>query len=408
MAGQAGLKDFQTELAASEDSLAARRERPAGGNIAPVPGGELSQSAPRAAGSDRSYGVLVLAIFAVYMGLATLLYVIRGDSFITPDRWAVFLFVGAVVLGQGVAFVRDWIPFVLLVFGYEYMRGLAGDMIGANTGNINVQAQHTNVHVVSLLNADRALFGGHDPTLWIQHKLYTPGTVHWYDVLAALWYLLHFVLPCVFAFTLWVRHKDRFWRFTVAFLVMTYAAFGFFLFFPSAPPWLANNWGYLHGIQFTFNQAWSHLLGSGGWGGNFQAIDLWTKHSGNPVAAFPSLHAAFPWLVTLYAVKFYGKWGALLFFYNPILWFSVVYSGNHWVIDVLAGIAWATLSFVVVEWAWPRIVEGVRIPWPRPVLTAAHGVQTGWAFVTWPYRRARAAVGAAVMAPFRSSDAPER
>lgn len=345
----------------------------------------------------RSYGFLVLAIFVVYMGLATALYYFRGVSFITPDRWAVALFIGAVLLGQGVAFVRDWVPFVFLVFGYEYMRGLAGNMVEG--ANINNHALHQNIVVTPFINADRALFGGTDPTLWIQQKLYTPGHVHWYDVVAGLWYLLHFVLPCVFAFALWIRHKDRFWQFTVAFLFMTYVAFAFFLFVPSAPPWLASNWGYLHGVQFPFNQTWSHLMPYGSHG-DFQAIDLWTKHAGNDVAAFPSLHAAFPWLVTLYAVKYYGKWGLIFFFYNPILWFSVVYSGNHWVIDVIAGIAWATLSFVVIEWAWPRIVAGVHIPWPQPVLTAAHGVQTGWAFVTWPYRRARALVGAAITAPF--------
>jgi len=350
---------------------------------------------------DRSYGALVLSIFVIYMGLATALYYFRGISFITPDRWALALFVAAILLGQGVAFVRDWLPFVFLVFGYEYMRGLAGNMIGANQTDINKQSLHSNVYVGVFLNADRALFGGTDPTAWLQQKLYTPGHVHWYDVIAALWYLLHFVLPCVFAFVLWIKYKERFWQFTIAFLFMTYTTFAFFLFLPSAPPWLANNWGYLHGIQFPFNQTWSHLMPYGSHG-DFQAIDLWTKHSGNPVAAFPSLHAAFPWLVTLYALKFFGKWGIPFLFYNPILWFSVVYSANHWVIDLLGGIAWATLSFVIIEWAWPWIVRGVHIRLPRPIAVAVDGIETGWAYATWPYRRARALVGAALLLPFRS------
>jgi hypothetical protein len=398
MAEQAGFKDFRTEIAPSEAPFTVPlRDRSAGGPGAPSDASDRSK-----AGNQRSYGFLVLAIFVAYMGLATALYYFRGVGFITPDRWAVLLFFGAILLGQGVAFVRDWVPFVLLVFGYEYMRGLAGDMIGANQTNINVRAQHMNVHVDSLINFDRALFGGVDPTLWLQQKLYTPGHVHWYDVIAALWYMLHFVLPCVFAFMLWVRYKDRFWQFTVAFLLMTYVAFGFFLFFPSAPPWLANNWGYLKGVQFPFNQTWSVLMPQHL--NTFDAMTIWTKHSGNPVAAFPSLHAAFPWLVTLYAVKFYGKWGALFFVYNPFLWFSVVYSGNHWVVDILAGIAWATLWFAIVEWAWPRLVVGVRIPWPRPVLAAASGARTGWGYATWPYRRARSVIGTALSAPFRSSD----
>ena|GEM_PF-704553 len=329
------------------------------------------------------YGVLAFLLFVGYMGLATALYHFRGVSFITPDRWALALFVAAILLGQGLAFVRDWLPFVFLVFGYEYMRGLAGNMIGANQTDINKQALHPNVHVTSLLNSDRALFGGTDITLWLQQKLYTPGHVHWYDVVAALWYLLHFVLPCVFAFVLWIKYKERFWRFTVAFLVMNYTTFAFFLFFPSAPPWLAGTWGVLPGVQFPFNQTW-HVLMPHQYN-NFDAITIWTHHSGNPVAAFPSLHAAFPWLVTLYAVKFFGKWGALFFFYNPVLWFSVVYSGNHWVVDILAGIAWATLSFAVVEWAWPRLGRGVRLPLPRPLRGP---LRWGQGAARWPSRAA--------------------
>src|SRR5579884_1469460 len=134
MVEHAGVNEFRTDLAPAEAALAAPRrdgaETVGAGDKPPAP------AAPRVK-KDRSYGALVFGIFAVYMGLATALYYFRGVSFITPDRWALALFVAALLLGQGVAFVRDWIPFVFLVFGYEYMRGLAGNMIGANQTDIN-------------------------------------------------------------------------------------------------------------------------------------------------------------------------------------------------------------------------------------------------------------------------------
>src|SRR3712207_8829899 len=47
---------------------------------------------------------------------------------------------------------------------------------------------------------------------------------------------------------------------------------------------------------------------------------LWTQASPNPVAALPSLHAAFPWLVLLTAVRRFGRWGLLMVPYNLALW----------------------------------------------------------------------------------------
>lgn len=400
MTEQLGLGDLhrQGSTAASETVSVPEGRQTGDEHGAPQAAGPKQRSGGM---SNSSYRVLVILIFLAYMLLATALYYFRGVGFITPDKWVVYLFFGALILGQGVAFLRDWIPFVFLVFGYEYMRGLAGNMVEG--ADINNRAQHTNVVVTWFIHADRALFGGTDPTLWIQHKLYTPGHVHWYDIIAGLWYMLHFVLPCVFGFMLWIRYKERFWQFTIGFLFMTYSTFGFFLFFPSAPPWLASNWGYLKGIQFPFNQMWSHLMPNGNHS-NFQAIDLWTKHSPNDVAAFPSLHAAFPWLVTLFAIKFYGKWGAIFLIYNPILWFSVVYSGNHWVIDILAGIAWATFSFFVVQWVWPYFVRGIHIPVPRPIRTATAAV-TGTIGppinAVWsPVKRTRSRLTAMLTSPF--------
>jgi hypothetical protein len=74
------------------------------------------------------YRRLAFGLFGVYMLVAVGIYLWRG-IFFTPDKWAVFLLVGAVLLGRGPSFLRDWIPFVLLIFGYEYLRGIAGDLV---------------------------------------------------------------------------------------------------------------------------------------------------------------------------------------------------------------------------------------------------------------------------------------
>jgi hypothetical protein len=60
--------------------------------------------------------------------------------------------------------------------------------------------------------------------------------------------------------------------------------------------------------------------------------------------------------------------------YNAMLWFTVVYLAQHWVIDIFAGIAWATVSFFLVDAILRRlpthIIGDYRAnPEPKPALT---------------------------------------
>ena len=88
----------------------------------------------------------------------------------------------------------------------------------------------------------------------------------------------------------------------------------------------------------------------------------------------------------LFAIKFFRKWGLLFIPYNMALWFSVLYLGHHWVIDVLAGIALATLSYVLMELAWPKIrrlaTRATRSRTPARV----EAVAPGWVVYESRYR----------------------
>jgi membrane-associated phospholipid phosphatase len=310
----------------------------------PDPGNDITFEKPR------SFGPLIAIFVAIYFLIATSMYFIRGGNIITPDKWLIALFVGAVLLGRGIKFLRDWIPFLLLLFGYEFMRGIAGDV--ATSQGLEAD-HHGRVQVDWLVHGDRWLFHGTDPVIWLQQKLYTPGQSHWYDSMAGVVYLLHFVYPLVFAFALWLRRRDQFWEFSLALLFMSYGSFIFFILLPTAPPWLASYWGMLDGLQHPSDEGFKSIMPGSYHGLN--TFSLWTHHSPNPVAAVPSLHAAFPWLVMLFAVRFYGRAGWLMIIYNAMLWFTVVYLGQHWVIDIIAGIVWATISYLIIVRVWPAI-----------------------------------------------------
>jgi membrane-associated phospholipid phosphatase len=75
----------------------------------------------------------------------------------------------------------------------------------------------------------------------------------------------------------------------------------------------------------------------------------------NQFAAFPSLHSAFPWLITLYALKGWKAKALPILIFPFGVWFSAVYLGEHYLVDVLGGVAYATLAFFFSEKIIPNI-----------------------------------------------------
>ena len=70
----------------------------------------------------------------------------------------------------------------------------------------------------------------------------------------------------------------------------------------------------------------------------------------NNVAAMPSLHAAFALLIVLYLWRLVPRWWRpLLALYPLAMAFSLVYSGEHYVVDCIAGWVYAVATFVAVN-----------------------------------------------------------
>ena len=59
---------------------------------------------------------------------------------------------------------------------------------------------------------------------------------------------------------------------------------------------------------------------------------------GNPVAAMPSLHAGIAFMVAIYGIqRLRTPWRWLLAAYPLVMSFALVYYGEHYVIDIVAG-----------------------------------------------------------------------
>jgi membrane-associated phospholipid phosphatase len=257
--------------------------------------------------------------------LATIFGVMLWRGIDIEPQWVVLaLLVIAVALGRGLTFVVDWGPFVLLFLAYEAMRGFA-----AKTGF----APH------DLSGLERALFGGSIPTLVLQSALYRPGTVSPQDLVAMFFYFMHFPLPIVVGFVFWLRSRDHYHRYIAALLLMSFLAFITYLFWPSAPPW------YQLPEVVKINDRTVHAL----WDNRYLVSGIYTSINPNRFAAFPSLHAAFPALAAVYAWNRYRPLALGLIAWTLAVFFSIVYLGEHYVVDALEGFLYVAVATVLVE-----------------------------------------------------------
>jgi hypothetical protein len=285
-----------------------------------------------------------------YMVLLSALMIVKGVS-ITPDVLLVGLALAAIVIGRGRLFLRDWIPFIGLFLAYELMRGYA-DNFGAS------------IHVADFVAIDRFLGFGTLPTQILQNLFHPATGTDWLAIVATVFYFLHFPLPLAVGFFLWLRQRRVYYDFVAAIILLSMAAFVTYLVLPVGPPWYAADHGLLNGpngqptILYLKSTAFDQIAQFFGFQGNYLYSYAMYDINPNDVAAFPSLHAAYPTLAFLFTRRAFGRVGYLMIGYAACVWFAVIYLGDHYLIDVLAGIAYAVLAYLVITRApgWFRRV----------------------------------------------------
>jgi membrane-associated phospholipid phosphatase len=115
-------------------------------------------------------------------------------------------------------------------------------------------------------------------------------------------------------------------------------AFITYLFWPSAPPWYQ-----LHDVvkinDQTVKALWGYTL----------VTPIYHSFNPNPFAAFPSLHAAFPMLAAVYAWQRYRLLSVALVLWSAAVILSIVYLGEHYVVDALVSVLYVAAATIIVE-----------------------------------------------------------
>ena len=205
--------------------------------------------------------------------------------------------------------------------------------------------QAARVHIRYPIVADRVLGLGELPTVRLQRALSRSGPEgpEWRGLDRVLvWaHWSWFMVPHGTVAYLLVRHPERFPRAAV----MTYAVFNvgasFYWVVPTAPPWYAAGADERTGagteeVRRMMVEYGEHFWRDG-WG------SLYSVFGGNPLAAMPSLHFATAVTAALLLNEVGVVAGALGWAYAGTLSFALVYLGEHYVVDLIAGGALALL-----------------------------------------------------------------
>jgi membrane-associated phospholipid phosphatase len=288
---------------------------------------------PPRADLDRRTLALTLVVLACSLGAAVGVF----GMALTTDRYLLVLLLPALVMRRGKVYLRDFGVFALLVFAYSEMRGVAHI--------IRPEPFYT-----PQLNLDKWLFAGHVPTVEMQ-KWWWTGTMQWYDHVLIDVAKLHFLVPPLLAFGLWMKRRALFFRFASSMLALSFAAALTFLLFPAAPPWAAGKTLLTPTVTKIDDSTWTSVSTS---------FSLSKIIASNPYAAIPSLHAGYAMLCFLFVAALVWRkswrWYVIVpaAVYPLALSFARVYSGDHYVIDLLAGYAYAVGAFLAVNWHWRR------------------------------------------------------
>ncbi len=205
------------------------------------------------------------------------------------------------------------------------------------------RAQAARVHIDYPIDIDRTLGLGELPTLRLQRALarFDPdGAAPRWRALDRVLVWAHwawFMVPHGSLLYILVRRRERFPRAAV----MTYAVFDIgasvYWLAPTAPPWYAAS------VEGSEDRATEHVrrmmveYGEHFWGDGWGP--LYSVLGGNPLAAMPSLHFATTLMAALLLAEAGPLAGALGAAYATVLGFALVYLGEHYVVDLLAGAA---------------------------------------------------------------------
>jgi membrane-associated phospholipid phosphatase len=228
--------------------------------------------------------------------------------------------------------------------------------------NDDPEALERRVRVAYPVRADRAIGLGHTPTLRLQRAFGRPGRINHLEKVLVWSHWIWFTVPHGTALYLLLRHREQFPRgATMIYATFDIGVIGYWA-IPTAPPWYAAAQGLMDDGRTPELRRMMVEYGEQFWRSRWRP--LYGFLGGNPLAAMPSLHFATSVMSARVLADSGPVAGAVGLIYAVTLGTALVYLGEHYVVDLAAGLA---------------LAEGIRraAPYAAPVLEhVATGVRS--------------------------------
>jgi PAP2 superfamily len=286
-------------------------------------------------------GLVVYSVrFSPPLSLQPLLLWLGAAMFIAslgnPLGWAKGMFV-------------DWLPIYVILIAYRIAGGLV-DNLGMAPHNFPQRP------------FDQLLFGSAGLTDHLQGWFWHGHPYAW-DYAAFAIYFSHFVASLVIGAVLWMRDRGQFLAFRRRLFAIWLLAIGIFAAYPTVPPWMSADQGALPPLTRIIEQMWRPVS-------SVQVQAVLSSSDGrisieNPVAAVPSMHSAIPMLICLFLWSRWRRGRVLLALYPLVMGLTLVYTGEHYVFDVLAGWALAAVIHLGMTRLESRSGRRGRVPRQR-------------------------------------------
>lgn len=271
--------------------------------------------------------------------LVALTIYLSKPSYPNPDKLFIFAVLIGMIFQQALQVIKRLGPFVALLIAYDSFRGIVP--------HLNHRVNYT-----FMPRFDEAIFGSL-PTHTLQNWLWA-GHASWYDFVFYVPYLMHFFLPFTLAIIVWKTREQQYWRYITAFVSISFFAFFVFLLFPAAPPWLASDQHVIEPITRVSSSVWASL-------GINDFPTLYNKLAANPVAAVPSLHAAYATLFAFFVINFYSfRWRFIVVIYPLLIYTGTIYQGEHYFFDELVGAILGAAGYYTSPWLSKKLVRSAH------------------------------------------------
>ena len=190
------------------------------------------------------------------------------------------------------------------------------------------------------------MFAGVTPSAWLQARIggasSDPGIPAFFS---AFIHWTWFVFPHAAVIGTWLFVRKMAWRVTIIVALTFYLGVLLYFTVPTAPPWMAADQGLVDGVVRGMHAVGPAILGVEFYNWAFEAMA-----EPNPIAAMPSLHFAASFVVVGVGILLRSRWViSVAVLYSISLAFSLVYLGEHYIADIIAGAAVALIAFSAVE-----------------------------------------------------------